>query len=168
MFVLGIDPGLSTTGYGIVSTGGTRPRAVAAGVIRTDPAAETASRLMELAADLEGVLRDHDVGAGAEAAVEEVFVNRNLNTATSVARASGVVLLTLARAGLSVTEYTPSAVKTALCGYGRAPKDQVQKVVAMRLGLDTPPSPADAADALAIAMCHLQGRRFRLAAGDGR
>ena len=161
MFVLGIDPGLSTTGYGIVSAG-PRPRAVAAGVIRTDPALRLADRLLELHRDLAAVIDDFQP---ATAAIEQVFVNRNLQTATSVARASGVALLAMAAAGLHVTEYTPSAIKMALTGFGAADKRQVQQVVAMRLGLDTPPTPADAADALAIALCHVQAARMQQAVG---
>ena len=161
MFVLGIDPGLSTTGYGIVSAG-PRPRAVAAGVIRTDPALRLADRLLELHRDLVAVIDDFQP---ATAAIEQVFVNRNLQTATSVARASGVALLAMAAAGLHVTEYTPSAIKMALTGFGAADKRQVQQVVAMRLGLDTAPTPADAADALAIALCHVQAARMQQAVG---
>ena len=153
MFVLGIDPGLSTLGYGIVEARGHTTRAVAAGVIRTDKDLSVAERLAELYRDLNSVLDEH---APDEAAVEQVFVNRNLQTATSVGRASGVILLALANRGLAVAEYSPSAVKRALTGYGKADKDQMKKVVAMRLGLAAPPSPADAADALAIALCHVQ------------
>lgn len=161
MFVLGIDPGLSTTGYGIVSAGSS-PQAVAAGVIRTDPSLRLADRLLELHRDLVAVIEDFRPST---AAIEQVFVNRNLQTATSVARASGVALLALAAAGLQVTEYTPSAIKMALTGFGAADKRQVQEVVAMRLGLDAPPSPADAADALAIALCHVQAARMQQVVG---
>lgn len=161
MFVLGIDPGLSVTGYGIVEAG-PEPRAVAVGVIRTDPAAPATERLRELAADLEAVVREH---APAEVALEEVFVNKNLHTVMAVGRASGVALLVAARAGLSVTEYTPSAVKKAVTGYGNAAKGQVQAMVARRLGLAVAPSPADAADALAVALCHIQMAGLRSRAG---
>ncbi len=164
MFVLGIDPGLSTTGYGIVSVAA-RPQAVAAGVIRTDPALRLADRLLELHRDLVAVIDEY---RPATAAIEQVFVNRNLQTATSVARASGVALLALASAGLQVTEYTPSAIKMALTGFGAADKKQVQQVVAMRLGLEVAPSPADAADALAIALCHVQAARMQQAIGGAR
>jgi crossover junction endodeoxyribonuclease RuvC len=153
MYVLGIDPGLSVTGYGVVGTAGTKMRAVAAGVIRTAPTAPIAVRLLELAADLDAVIAEHEIAA---AAVEQIFVNHNLQTATAVGRASGVALLACARAGLDVSEYTPSAVKLAVAGSGTAPKEQVQKMVALRLGLHAAPRPADAADALAVAMCHLQ------------
>ena len=130
MFVLGIDPGLTRTGYGILETRGSRSRAVVAGVIRTDPAAGIAQRLAELYHDLREIVAEHDI---AEAAIEEVFVNRNLHTAM------------------------------ALCGYGSADKEQVQKVVAMRLELPQAPKPADAADALAIALCHVQALPMRRA-----
>lgn len=160
MFVLGIDPGLSRTGYGVVEATGTTIRAVAAGVISTAPGDTVASRLRELYDDLEGVVAQF---APEEVAIEEVFVNRNLQTATSVARASGVAMLAAARAGLAVFEYTPSAVKMAVAGYGDATKDQVQVMVARRLGLAGAPSPADAADALAVALCHLQSASLRRA-----
>jgi crossover junction endodeoxyribonuclease RuvC len=157
MFVLGIDPGLSLTGYGIVEAG--RPlRAVAAGVVRTNPEAPISDRLAELFDDLSAVIAEF---RPEEAAIEEVFVNRNLHTAMSVGRASGVAILAAARAGLRVTEYTPSAVKLAVTGYGDAAKEQVQTMVARRLGLPTAPSPADAADALAVALCHLQATGLR-------
>jgi crossover junction endodeoxyribonuclease RuvC len=153
MFVLGIDPGLTRTGYGIVAERRGRLDAIAAGVIRTDREQPIGARLAELHRDLAGLIAEHRPEA---VAIEEVFVNRNRRTAMSVARASGVALLVAAQAGLEVAEYSPSAVKMALAGYGGAEKEQVQRVVAMRLGLGTVPSPPDAADALAVAMCHLQ------------
>jgi len=165
MFVLGIDPGLTATGYGIIEVvaGGIRP--VTAGVIRTDPSAPVASRLADLHTDITEVVRSVGVD---EAAVEEVFVNRNLHTAMAVGRASGVVMLALAQAGVPVTEYTPSAVKLTVTGSGAAGKDQVARVVTMRLGLAAPPTPADAADALAIALCHAQAMPMRLAVERAR
>ena len=153
MFVLGIDPGLSTLGYGLIEARGHNVRAVAAGVIRTDRSLGVPERLAELYRDLQALLEQHQPDA---AAVEQVFVNRNLQTATAVGRASGVILLALAQRGVPIAEYSPSAVKRALTGYGSADKAQMKKVVAMRLGLEESPSPADAADALAIALCHLQ------------
>jgi len=153
MFVLGIDPGLSITGYALVTAEGASLRAVAAGVIRTDRQLPMSVRLEELFADVEALIAEH---RPEEMAIERVFVNRNLQTVEGVARASGVVLLAAARAGLDVHEYTPSAVKKAIVGVGTAPKKQIQEIVARRLGLQRAPSPADAADALAVAMCHLQ------------
>jgi crossover junction endodeoxyribonuclease RuvC len=163
MFVLGIDPGLSRTGYAVVDASGPHPRAVAAGVIHTDPAAPLADRLAELYRDLESLIGEHHPS---EAAIEEVFVNRNLQTATAVGRASGVAILAAARSGLAVHEYSPSAVKMAVAGYGDADKEQVQAMVARRLGLLSAPGPADAADALAVALCHLQGAGLRRMLGE--
>ena len=160
MFVLGIDPGLTTTGYGVVEVEGPDARAIAAGVVRTDPAQSVSLRLAELHRDLRGIIQEYSPN---EAAIEEVFVNRNLYTAMAVGRASGVALLALAEAGVPTKEYTPSAVKMALCGNGSAPKDQVKRVVAMRLKLSGAPRPADAADALAVALCHLQSLPMRRA-----
>ena len=158
MFVLGIDPGLSTLGYGLVESRGHKLRAVAAGAIRTSRELSIAVRLEEIYTDLGELIKQYQPD---EAAIEQVFVNRNLQTATSVGRASGVVLLALAQQGISVAEYSPSQVKRALSGYGNADKTQMKKVVAMRLGLQQPPSPADAADALAIALCHIQSAPMR-------
>jgi len=153
MFVLGIDPGLSATGYALVISTASSMQPVSAGVIRTDPALPMSERLAELYADLEALISEHRPD---EVAIERVFVNRNLQTAEGVGRASGVALLAAARAGLAVHEYTPSAVKKAIVGVGTASKQQVQVLVARRLGVQAAPRPADAADALAIAMCHLQ------------
>ena len=157
MFVLGIDPGLARTGYGIVEEAAGTVSAVAAGVIRTDPALPVARRLVELHRDLVALIEEYRPES---AGIEEIFVNRNLQTATSVGRASGVALLAVAGAGIEITGYTPTAVKMALAGYGAAPKEQVQRVVAMRLRLRAAPEPADAADALAVALCHLQNSRM--------
>ncbi len=152
MFVLGIDPGLSVTGYGLVE-GGHPPRAVRAGVIRTDPVRSTPERLLELYTELSRVIAEASPDV---VALESVFTNRNLQTAISVGRASGVAILAAAGAGLEVYEYVPTAVKSAVTGDGSANKDQVQQMVARLLRLDSPPSPADAADALALALCHLR------------
>ncbi len=152
MFVLGVDPGLSVTGYGLVE-GSYPPRALLAGVIRTDPEATPAIRLAELHDGLTQVISEASPDV---LAVEMVFTNRNLQTAVSVGRASGVVLLAAARANIQVFEYVPTAVKSAVTGDGSANKTQVQTMVAKLLGLGEPPTPADAADALAIALCHLR------------
>jgi crossover junction endodeoxyribonuclease RuvC len=165
MFVLGIDPGLSTLGYGLVEARGHTLNARAAGVIRTDSASSVGARLAELHRDIDAILTEYQPD---QAAIEQVFVNRNLQTATSVGRASGVVLLALAQHEIEVAEYSPSAVKRALSGYGNADKSQMQKVVAMRLGLSEAPSPADAADALAVALCHIQSAPVRRLAEELR
>ncbi len=165
MFVLGIDPGLTRTGYGIIEVSGGSERAVAAGVIRTDPERSVAERLVELRTDLEAVLDDHPVHT---AAIEQVFVNKNRNTAISVARASGVVMACVSDRGHAVAEYSPSQVKMAITGSGAADKVQMSAVVAMRLGLSQIAGPADVADALAVALCHAQhaAAASRIPTGD--
>lgn len=152
MFVLGIDPGLSATGYGLVE-GSNPPTAVLAGVIRTDAGRAAPDRLSELYDGLTEVISAANPDV---IALETVFTNRNLQTAISVGRASGVVLLAASRASLPVFEYVPTAVKSAVTGDGSANKGQVQEMVARLLKLAQPPKPADAADALAIALCHLR------------
>ena len=159
MFVLGIDPGLTTTGYGVVVRTADGPRLRTVGVIRTAAADPIEQRLLELHTDLSEVIGEHRPDT---VAIEQVFTNRNLQTSIAVGRASGVALLAAANAGLAVHEYTPTQVKSAVAGFGRADKGQVQRMVMQRLGLAEVPKPADAADALAVALCHLQA--FRLAA----
>jgi crossover junction endodeoxyribonuclease RuvC len=159
MFVLGIDPGMTTTGYGAVRRTGGRVEAVAVGVIRTDPASPDATRLAEIYRDICGLLDDLEPGG---VAIERVFLNHNRATAIGVGRASGVMMLAAAQRSLAVDEYTPTTVKAAVTGDGTAGKAQVQQMVAKRLGLATLPAPADAADALAVALCHLQTARFAL------
>jgi crossover junction endodeoxyribonuclease RuvC len=153
MFVLGIDPGLTRTGYGVIESVGGTERAVAAGVIRTDPSVSSSFRLLELQHDVEGVLDDYPIDA---AAIEQVFVNRNRGTAIAVARASGVVMATLADRGLDIEEYSPSQMKMTITGAGNADKQQIEAVLKMRLGLGSITGPADVADALGVALCHIQ------------
>lgn len=152
MFVLGIDPGLSTTGYGMVEDS-RPPRAVLAGVIRTTTDMTTAQRLAELYRGLGQVIAEARPDV---IALETVFTNRNLQTASTVGRASGVAMLAAAQAEIAVFEYVPTVVKSAVTGDGAANKAQVQTMVARLLGLGQPPQPPDAADALALALCHLR------------
>lgn len=152
MFVLGIDPGLTVTGYGLVRRTRT-VEAVAAGVIRTDPKAETSTRLLELHRNLSALIAEHRPEV---VAIEQVFTNRNRHSAIGVGRAAGVAILAAAQSGLKVYEYVPTMVKSAIAGDGRADKEAVQRMVARLLNLAEPPRPADAADALAVALCHLQ------------
>lgn len=152
MFVLGIDPGLSLTGYGLVE-GGPQPRAISAGVIRTSPSQSLESRLLELYEGLQVLIAERPPDV---VALETVFTNRNLQTSISVGRASGVAILAAAEAGLKIHEYVPTAIKAAVTGDGSANKKQVQRMVATLLELGEAPRPADAADALAIALCHLR------------
>jgi crossover junction endodeoxyribonuclease RuvC len=153
MFVLGIDPGLTRTGYGVIESAGGKERAIAAGVIRTDPSVAPAFRLLELRHDIESVLDDYVIDA---AAIEQVFVNRNRGTAIAVARASGVVMSTIADRGIDVAEYSPSQMKMTVTGAGNADKQQIEAVLRMRLGVGSIEGPADVADALGIALCHIQ------------
>ena len=158
MFVLGVDPGLSRCGYGAVEAAGGTTRAVAAGVLSTPPADPVPIRLAALQADISaliGELRPDVV------AVERLFFQVNARTAMSVGQASGVVLAAAAGAGCEVAQYTPNEVKQAVAGYGGAPKEQVQRMVQSLLGLPEKPKPPDAADALALALCHLASAPFR-------
>jgi crossover junction endodeoxyribonuclease RuvC len=152
MFVLGIDPGLSITGYGLVE-GSHPPRALRAGVVRTDTEMTAPERLAELHNALTEVVTELTPDV---IALETVFTNRNLQTAISVGRASGVALLVAAQAGVPVFEYVPTAIKSAVTGDGSANKEQVQQMVMRLLRLHSAPKPADASDALAIALCHLR------------
>lgn len=155
--ILGIDPGLTRCGYAVVrrTSGPGRPagaQAVAMGVLRTPAGEPLASRLAQIQLDIEALLDEFSPSA---VAVEQVFFQSNVRTAMSVAQASGVVLAAAARRGCHVVQYTPSQVKSTIAGWGGADKTQVQKMVQMRLGLATLPTPADAADAAALALCHL-------------
>ena len=151
MFVLGIDPGLTRCGYGAVVREAGGLRAVAAGVLRTDPAVDVALRLAELQAGIRDLLAELTPDV---VAVERLFFQSNVRTAMSVGQASGVVLAEAAGAGRPVVQYTPNEVKSAVTGTGGAGKEQVQRMVQAILGLPTPPKPPDAADALALALCH--------------
>lgn len=151
--VLGVDPGLTRCGYAVLAPGPSgSARVLALGVLRTDKDSETPSRLAILQTDVEALLEEFRPTA---VAVERVFFQNNVRTAIAVAQASGVVLAAGARRGCDVAEYTPSQVKDTVAGWGGADKAQVQRMVQMRLGLAGLPKPADAADAAAIALCHL-------------
>ena len=154
MFVLGIDPGLSRCGYGMVGRGegDSALRAYAAGVVETDPAVPLAERLLILYTELRALLEE----LGPEVVVvERVFFQVNAKTAMSVGQASGLALLVAAAAGCEVVQYTSNEVKQGLVGYGAATKEQVQRMVAQVLGLPAVDGPPDVADALALAVCHL-------------
>jgi crossover junction endodeoxyribonuclease RuvC len=150
--VLGVDPGLTRCGVGVVDVEpNRRARLVHVSVIRTDPDLELEKRLFQLGAGLEELLAAFRPEA---VALERVFAQQNLRTVMGTAQASGVVLLLAARQGLAVGLHTPSEVKASVTGYGSADKKQVGTMVARILGLDKPPTPADASDALALAVCH--------------
>lgn len=152
MRVLGIDPGLTRCGVGIVDgTVGRPPTLVAVGVVRTDGSLDVATRLAEIAA---GLTEWFDTYAPEAVAIERVFAQNNLTSVIDTAQASGVAALLGAQRGLPVTFHTPSEVKAAVTGSGTADKAQVGAMVARILRLGSPPKPADAADALALAICH--------------
>ena len=160
MFVLGIDPGLSRCGYGCVEHG-RPPRAIAAGVLRTEPSAELAHRLAELQAEIRSLLAELTPDV---VAVERVLFQHNVSTAMGVGMASGIVMAEAVAAGCEVAEYSPNEIKQAVAGHGGADKHQVGSMVQTLLGLPRRLSPADAADAAAVALCHLAhvpGRRSR-------
>ena len=154
MFVLGIDPGLSRCGYGLVSRaeGTAGLRAHAAGVVETDPGAALEERLLILHTELRALVQELRPDA---VVVERVFFQVNAKTAMSVGQASGLALLVAAEAGCDVVQYTSNEVKLGLVGYGAATKEQVQRMVAQVLGLPAIDGPPDVADALALAVCHL-------------
>ena len=150
--VLGIDPGLSRCGFGLVERRAGAPRSLAFGVLRTDVDAPLPERLGVLQTDVEALFAEHRPDV---VAVERLFFQVNVRTAMSVGQASGVVLAAAARGGAAVHMYTPNEVKQAVTGYGAATKEQVQLMVQTLLGLATLPQPADAADAAALALTHL-------------
>jgi len=154
MFALGIDPGLSRCGYGMVgrSEGESALRAQAAGVVETDPVIPLAERLLILHTELGALLTELHPDV---VVVERVFFQVNAKTAMSVGQASGLALLAAAAAGCEVVQYTSNEVKLGLVGYGAATKEQVQRMVAQVLGLQAVDGPPDVADALALAICHL-------------
>ncbi len=163
--VLGIDPGLTRCGYAVVDGRGPgHAAAVALGVIRTSATDPLPSRLAALRVELAALISDFRPDA---VAVEAVFFQVNVRTAMSVGQASGLALAEAAAAGCVVAQYTPNQVKDAVAGWGGAPKEQVQKMVQARLKLTAPPRPADAADAAALALCHLASAPLleRLGAG---
>lgn len=166
MFVLGIDPGLTRCGFACLEAGRGRAktRARLIGVIRTAPADPLPARLAELQGELRDLLAET---RPAVVAVERVFFQVNVRTAMSVGQASGLAMAEAHRAGAEVVEYTPTQVKQTVAGDGRADKDQVARMVQALLGLTSVPRPADAADAAALALCHLAHApvRSRVAAG---
>jgi crossover junction endodeoxyribonuclease RuvC len=152
MYVLGIDPGLSRCGYGIVHQRPVGVHAVAVGVLRTSPSLPTPQRLAELQADLRALLREHQP---AVLAIERVLFQVNARTAIGVAQAAGIAMAEAVTAGCEVVEYSPNQVKQAIAGVGDASKDQMERMVQTLLGIAQPLRPVDAADAVALALCHL-------------
>ncbi len=159
MLALGIDPGTATTGYGLVREDGDGAlEMVGCGVITTLAGVPMPERLVELHKGIADLVAKYQP---TQAAVEKLFFQKNVKTAITVAQGRGVAILALAQAGLTVGEYTPLEIKQSIAGYGGADKYQVQQMVRALLNLADIPKPDDAADALAIAICHLHSARTR-------
>ena len=152
MYVLGIDPGLSRCGYGVVAPGPQGTRVIAVGVLRTDPALPVPTRLAEIQVDLRALILEH---RPAVVAIERVLFQVNVRSAIGVAQAAGLAMAEAVAAGCEVVEYSPNQVKQAVAGVGGASKDQMERMVQTLLGISQPLRPVDAADAVAIALCHL-------------
>ena len=159
MLVLGVDPGLTRCGIGVVEGTPGRAELVDAGVIRTPSGLDLSRRLLAIEAGVEAWIGKYDLDV---VAIERVFAQHNLMTVVGTAQAAGVAMLVAARHGLMVHQHTPSEVKASITGSGRADKKQVGFMVSRILHLDSPPKPADAADAVALAICH----SWRGAAGE--
>lgn len=157
MLVLGVDPGTAITGYGLVREEEGGLTLVDYGVITTPAGQPLPERLQTIYSGLADVARKHQPQ---QAAVEELFFSRNVRTALSVGHARGVALLALVDAGLAIYEYKPLEIKQAITGYGGADKQQVQEMVRLLLSLDHVPQPDDAADAVAVAVCHIHSARM--------
>jgi crossover junction endodeoxyribonuclease RuvC len=160
VIVLGIDPGTANTGYGVVLAHGQRLAALDGGVIATDSHEPLERRLVRIHARVCDLIREH---APQAVAIEDIFFGNNARSAFSVGHARGAVMLSAGMCGVQAYSYTPQAVKQAVCGSGRAEKDQVQRMVRALLSLDEVPEPDHAADALAVAICHANGAPLRAA-----
>ena len=153
--ILGLDPGTASTGYGVVSVSGNRVRMLEYGVVRTPAKMPLETRLRKLFEELGEILKKHRPDS---TAVESLFFNTNVSTALAVGHARGVALLACSQCDCPVFEYTPQQVKMAVVGYGKASKEQVMEMVRVLLGLNEPPRPDHAADALGVAICHAHSR----------
>lgn len=162
--VLGIDPGLTRCGYAVLQVqGNTDISLTSLGVLRTKPEDELPARLAEIAQEVDALLDQYQPTA---VVVERIFFQSNVRTAMSVGQVSGLVLSAAARRGIEVVQYSPNQVKLAITGWGGADKAQVQKMVKQRLKLNTIPKPADAADAAAIALCHIASSPLAMKIAD--
>jgi crossover junction endodeoxyribonuclease RuvC len=162
VIVLGIDPGLANTGYGVVAQHRGRLVALDGGVIATPPGVDAARRLADIHAGVAKLMDDHKPDA---LAVEDIFFGVNARSAFAVGQARGVVMLAAGQRSIPCSSYTPQQVKGAVCGSGRAAKDQVQRMVQVLLALPELPKPDHAADALAVAICHANGAPMAAALG---
>ncbi len=151
MRILGIDPGTAITGFGVIDKDGQKLTLVTAGVVRTPTKQALPERLDTIFKEINSLIEECKPQ---QVAVEQLYFAKNVTTAMSVSHSRGVILLAACRAGLPIGEYTPLQVKQAITGYGRAEKSQIQAMVKNILGLEKTPKPDDAADALAVAICH--------------
>ncbi|MBI5303725.1 MAG: crossover junction endodeoxyribonuclease RuvC [Chloroflexi bacterium] len=157
MIILGVDPGTAITGYGLIASDGDELHLIAYGAITTPADWHMPRRLQHIYRELTTLIAKHQP---TDAVVEKLFFSKNVRTALSVGQARGVALLAAAQANIMPHEYTPLEIKQAVVGYGRADKAQVQQMVRLLLQLDHVPQPDDAADALAVAICHAHRARF--------
>lgn len=155
--VLGIDPGFGTVGYGLIEARSSKVNLITYGAIRTEAREPIPERLVKIYDALEEIIRNY---APHESAVEELFFFRNVTTAIQVGEARGAILLVLRRLSIPIFEYTPHQVKKSVTGYGKAEKGQIQRTLKTYLAMTETPKPDDAADALAVAWCHITSRRF--------
>lgn len=158
MRIIGIDPGIALVGYGVIECVGSEIKLLEYGCIATKSTSATPNRLGLIYRELGSIIDEFEPQ---EAAIEELFFNKNVKTAITVGQARGVEILACKEKGLEIFEYTPLQVKQAIVGYGRAEKHQIQEGVRMMLSMSNIPKPDDAADALAIAICHSFSHRFK-------
>ena len=161
MLILGIDPGYAIVGFGVLESAGGRQRLVRCGAINTPADMALPARLLQIARDMETLIGQFHPQA---MAIEELFFNHNVTTGIGVAQARGVILMTAEKLSVPVYEYNPSQVKQAVVGYGKAEKRQVMDMTKRLLGLSSVPKPDDAADAVAIALCHARSSTSQLKA----
>lgn len=164
MRILGIDPGIATVGFGVIDAEKSRNSYVACGTITTPPGLSLSMRLDMIYNDLNELITTFSPEA---VSVEELFFTNNITTGISVAHGRGVILLSAYRSGVPVYEYTPMQVKQAVVGYGKAEKKQVIYMVQRMLNMKSPPKPDDAADALALAICHSRSMTSKLTTEGG-
>jgi len=163
MRILGIDPGIATIGFGVLESDGRRHQLIKCGVITTPAHTGLSLRLEQIFDDMSDIL---EMFRPDVVSIEELFFNTNLTTGISVAHGRGVILLACRKAGVKVFEYTPLQVKQAVVGYGRAEKKQVMDMVKRICNLSSAPKPDDAADAVALALCHARSATSLLYRGD--
>lgn len=158
MVILGVDPGIAIVGYGLIECVGNNNKPIEYGCIRTDPKYKFPERLKIIYDEIRKIINTYNP---TDIAIEELFFNKNTKTALKVSQARGVIVLAGINSGLDIFEYTPLQIKQGIVGYGRAEKHQVQDMVKMFLNLKEIPKPDDAADALAIAICHASCLKFK-------